>query len=143
MSQAPAGTPVIGASMNPGFVITARTAIGQRVRRVTTIDYERAVTAFASAVGLLSGCAEEPTPFAAVAADAVDRALVELSAGAAIGTARHVDGNGSVTVECRAGSDSPMGGRRLPRVARLRRALGRRLARPSGAGSPNGGFNVR
>jgi hypothetical protein len=129
--------------MNLGFVITARSAIGQRVRCEATTDYDQAVAAFASAVGHLSGRADDPTPFTVEAADAVDRALAELGAGAAIGTCRHVDGNGTVTVECRAGSGAPMGDRRLPILARLRRALGRRLARPSGAGSPNGGFHVR
>lgn len=99
--------------MNHQLTITAHSASGNLIRREQMSDRREATVRLSAIIGLLSGRQADPTEFRDPAQAKVAEALDELAAGAPIGRALHVDGNGSVALECRRVSGSP-GGRATP-----------------------------
>jgi antirestriction protein ArdC len=125
--------------MNSKFTITAHSASGHRLRREATDVYNEAAFSFAAAVDLLSGRGHNPTEFRDLAAEKLAEAMAEFDSGAVIGRALHVDGNGSVALECRGSSGDPDGRAAPPDFGAAAPRVREASSPPTGGGPSRGG----
>ncbi|HYQ78787.1 MAG TPA: ArdC family protein [Solirubrobacterales bacterium] len=125
--------------MNSKFTITTHAASGHLLRREETDVHDEAVFSFAAAVDLLSGRGHNPSQFRDLAAEKLAEVLAELDRGAVIGRALHVDGNGSVALECRASAADADGRAAPPDFGAAAPRFWEASSPPIGGGPPRGG----